>query len=230
MKIAFTSDIDWAPEQVIEDFLDLFLEYNVKCTFFCTHESHTLKKANKDLIELAIHPNFNDNFLGKTNNSPKNIIDNLMNIYPEAVGVRSHSLTSNSYLQLLFHELGLLYDSNLYYPFVDKAQAYKCWTGLTRIPFHWEDDLHFYEKKSYDFDFTNLIENNRLILNFHPIHVFLNTDCLETYQQGKKFYQEPNELIKFRNKDKIGTRDLLIKLLKQSSDMNFDNVKLKEIL
>ena len=228
MKIAFTSDIDWAPEGVIEDILDLFMQYNVKCTFFCKHDSHALKTANKDLIELAIHPNFNENLLGAANNSPKRIITNLMNIYPEAVGVRSHSLTSNSYLQLLFQELGLLYDSNLHHPFVNKAQAYKCWTGLTRIPFHWEDDLHFYENKSYDFDFTDVHENNRLILNFHPIHVFLNTDCLETYQQAKKFYQEPKELIKYRNKTKIGTRDVLLKQLKQTSQMKEKKQSIKD--
>ena len=46
----FTSDIDWAPEAVIEDTIELFNKYGVKCTFFCTHKSaviDSIKNSSK---------------------------------------------------------------------------------------------------------------------------------------------------------------------------------------
>lgn len=50
--IAFTSDIDWAPEEVILDTIGLFEEYDVKCTFFSTHHSRVLAKADKRNLKL----------------------------------------------------------------------------------------------------------------------------------------------------------------------------------
>ena len=41
--ILFTSDIDWAPDDVIIDMLSIFKKYNVKCTLFCTHDSDILE-------------------------------------------------------------------------------------------------------------------------------------------------------------------------------------------
>lgn len=34
--ILFTSDIDWASDEVIEDTIQLFESNNIKCTFFAT--------------------------------------------------------------------------------------------------------------------------------------------------------------------------------------------------
>jgi hypothetical protein len=44
----FTSDIDWAPEEVIEDTIGLFNKYGVKCTFFCTHPSAVIDSIRSD--------------------------------------------------------------------------------------------------------------------------------------------------------------------------------------
>jgi hypothetical protein len=56
--IYFTSDIDWAPDEVIEDMLSIFDKYNQKCTLFATHESGSIINA-KNIHEIGIHPNFN---------------------------------------------------------------------------------------------------------------------------------------------------------------------------
>ena len=47
--LAFTSDIDWAPEEVIADMLQLFEMHNVKCTLFCTHKSKVIEECNRNL-------------------------------------------------------------------------------------------------------------------------------------------------------------------------------------
>jgi hypothetical protein len=56
--------------------------------------------------------------------------------------------------------------------------------------------------------------NNLYVLDFHPIHIFLNTDCEQTYQTAKPFYHNTSELAKYKNTTKKGARDMLIKLLK----------------
>ena len=72
--ICFTSDIDWAPEEVIYDTLKIFEEFGIKCTIFATHESEALKKCNKNLFEIGLHPNLNEGILNGKGKGAKNII------------------------------------------------------------------------------------------------------------------------------------------------------------
>ena len=52
-KIILTSDIDWAPEEVIQDFLDLLQSFKAKCTLFCTHQSQVISNSDSKLFEKA---------------------------------------------------------------------------------------------------------------------------------------------------------------------------------
>ncbi|MEN8810586.1 MAG: hypothetical protein ABF272_04250 [Flavobacteriales bacterium] len=230
-KIAFTLDIDWAPEEVIQYALTIFSLYKVKCTLFCTHESEVIKNADKELFEIAIHPNFNDLLFEKKINVAEDTLDELLAIYPDAKGVRSHSLTQSSSLQLLFASKGLKYDSNNYLPTKDIISPYKCWTGMTRIPFHWEDDIHFLQGKSFTDEFDqNVKPNDCLVLNFHPIHVFLNTDKEETYKKEKLNYHNVKKLKEGINNDNVGTRDFLINQLERVKKNDCTHYNLNEFI
>ncbi|MDE0471056.1 MAG: hypothetical protein OXH57_03875 [Ekhidna sp.] len=56
MRIGLSFDVDWDPEAMIEDTLNLLKRYpNVNATFFATHKSKALQKAG---YEIGIHPNF----------------------------------------------------------------------------------------------------------------------------------------------------------------------------
>src|SRR6266542_3007142 len=89
--IAFTSDIDWAPEKLIDFTLGLFEEYKVKATLFATHRSSEIIGCNKNIFETAIHPNFNPLLDGK-GGSVDEVLDKILAIYPDAKGVRSHCM------------------------------------------------------------------------------------------------------------------------------------------
>lgn len=210
----FTSDIDWAPEEVIADMLALFEAHQVKCTLFVTHESEVIKQCNRDLFEIAIHPNFNNKLFANDQRTPAEIVKELLDIYPETVGVRSHSMTQSSVLLKLFADAGLQYDSNQFLPY-QPVKPYKCWTGLTRIPYNWEDDVHF--TYGYSFEKDGFADDEGLrIYDFHPIHVFLNTDSIKRYENAKVFYHQVLELKKFVNNKEFGTRDLLMKKLAEN--------------
>ncbi len=51
------------------------------------------------------------------------------------------------------------------------------------------------------------------VFDFHPIHVFLNTETLECYERTQTSHHSPNELIKHRCQG-YGTRSRLIELLR----------------
>lgn len=226
--IAFSSDIDWAPEEVILDTLAIFESYQVKCTLFCTHDSKVLKNSNNDLFELAIHPNFNNCFTGKGIKA-EDIIDEILAIYPASKGVRSHSLTQSSQLEYLFKKKGLIYDSNHFFPYGEDLSPFSLWHGIVKIPYIWEDDTHWLYGHSFEDSKIDLLLSGLKVFDFHPIHIFLNTDKQETYDNAKKHYHNPEKLLEMRNIENIGARDLLIKLLSYIKENKLNTYKLLDI-
>lgn len=209
----FTSDIDWAPEEVIEDTIELFNKYNVKCTFFCTHESSVINTIKKDPnFELGIHPNFLP-VLNEKRGSIDEIMDNILKIVPDAKGVRTHSMVQSTPLLQTFKDYDLKYEANTYLPYWSDIKPTKLWNGLVKLPHNFEDDLHFLFNKSFDNCELNLEDQKFNVFCIHPIHIFLNTESETTYNNARKHYQDSKELIKLRNTKKKGTRDLLIFLL-----------------
>ncbi len=227
--ISFTSDIDWAPEPVILDMLEIFEKYQVKCTLFCTHKSDVLQNCNRELFEVGIHPNYNPLFENKSKDTAREILEKILEIYPESRGVRSHSLTQNSTLLSQFADFGLVYDANQFLPYHRNIKPFKLWTGMWRIPYNWEDDVHWSYGKSFCNPEIDILSPDLHVFNFHPIHVFLNTDCQQTYDQAKLYYQDFNNLKNYINKREIGTRDLLTNLLEQirnTSTKTFKQIEL----
>jgi hypothetical protein len=229
--IVFTSDIDWAPEEVINDTIKIFENFNVKCTFFGTHKSKILDECDRNLFELGVHPNFNPSLINGVGKKAVDIIDDIISIFPEAKGVRSHSTTSSSGLLDIFKRKGLLYESNQLLPYNWNIKPYDCWSGLKRIPYNWEDDTHFLYGKKYDYDILKDYDSESLIiLDFHPIHVYLNTDCQITYDNAKIHYQSPEKLLDHRNNKNKGVRDFLLSTLKQIEERNITTYKMVEII
>jgi len=226
----FTVDIDWAPEEVIEDTLRLFEEYHVQCTIFATHKSSIIDGCNRRRFEIGIHPNFNPLLFEGRHSTTDTILQDILTLYPEAKGVRSHSLTQNSYFVYKFAEMGLKYDANTFLPYWKDIKPYRMWNNFMRVPYNWEDDIHFLYKKDYrdcELDLNTSLIN---IFGFHPIHVYLNTECENRYQEAKKDIKNPEALLKHRNLKTYGTRNFLISLLTEQQRQRNESVKLIDIL
>ncbi len=215
-SIYITFDVDWAHDEIIKDTFDIIQEAKVSATWFITHQTKLIRdlRRNKN-FDLGIHPNF-ENLLRGDNKNGKNaneILSNLTGIVPEALAIRSHSLTQSSHLQNLFKKEGLKYDLNHFIPLNSgiELKPWILWNGLIKIPFCWEDDIECMYGNN-----TNLIELNKhlglKVLDFHPIHIFLNTKDLNLYQSTREFHQQPDKLIKFRNRG-YGIRNQLFELL-----------------
>lgn len=225
--IAFTLDVDWAPEHVINYVLELFQQYKIKCTIFATHDSGVIKSSDKKLFEIGIHPDLK--LLRHGNKTPEETIKSLKDIYPEAKGLSSHSMTQSSQLIDLFLRMGFLYDRNQFLPYWENILPYKFWNGFIRITFNWEDDYHWLCNRKFDNSGLN-IKTGLNILNFHPIHIFLNTENVERYNSAKSFYQDHTKLLEFQNKSKVkGTKDLLISTFEFINSNNIESVKLLDL-
>ena len=58
-NLILSFDIDWAPEFMIEDLLNI--THKINLTIFNTHKSKILKTIDKNRISLGIHPNIQKN-------------------------------------------------------------------------------------------------------------------------------------------------------------------------
>jgi len=226
--ISFTIDTDWVNDHVLEYSLDIFARNSIKCTVFATHKTSLLNSLDKDQFEIAIHPNFNKLLENNDNSSPNKLISNLLNIYPDSIGVRVHSLLNSTYLSDNFKKNGLKYESNILLPYQDLIPPFKLWNGLYRTSFNWEDDIHMLYNKSFENIGIDILKKD-IIFNFHPIHIFLNTESINRYKLIKKGYKDTNFLIRNINSSKInGVNDLLIKSINKVKENNLETCTLSE--
>ncbi|WP_422022471.1 polysaccharide deacetylase family protein [Pyruvatibacter mobilis] len=181
-----TFDIDWAPDCCIADVLTLLDDHDTKATFFVTHPCDVLKDIEAAGHRLGIHPNFQPNSSHGT--TTEEIISYLLNIVPNATAMRTHGLIQSSQL---------LYDITSAFPQIDLDLSVFTYhfahvgrfpwalgtAGCDRINFNWEDDTEFGQP---DFDWTApSLFGDINVLDFHPIHVGLNSRDGTSYQQLK---------------------------------------------
>lgn len=223
MKTVITIDIDWVPDKVLGHTLELLSKSGVPCTIFATHATGLLSGLDRKQFEIGVHPNFNP-LLNGGNEKPKKVVERLKELFPQARGIRSHSSLVSNVLVDMFCEMGFEYESNVCLPYSRNLELLPLWNDVLRIPFNWEDYLHFsYGKEFFDMDLDFNAGLN--IVNFHPVHVFLNTESRERYEGAKPFYQDPEHLAGYKNLGK-GAETLLNKILK----MNLDFVKLEDLV
>lgn len=209
----FTVDIDWAPEPVIEDTLALFETHGVHATLFATHKSPVVAGCNRDLFEVAIHPNFNRLLAGECGD-PARIVDDLLELYPDATGARSHSAAQSGPILDLLHSRGMRYDSNIWLPYWRDLRPIRLWNGMLRIPFNWTDDVHVAYARSFaDVGLDPGASLN--VVDFHPIHVFINTESADRYASARPHYHDAARLRQLRNDTGPGARTALIAMLEE---------------
>ncbi len=229
--VVFTSDIDWAPEEAIGYMLKIFEKNRIKCTLFATHKSKVLDNCDRNLFEIALHPNFNKLlFEGKCNESPEEIVQNLINIYPEAIGIKSHSMTQSTPLLDLFKKKGLVYDANQFMPYSNGVTPFLMWNGLIRIPYNWEDDVHYLYNYSFDDPLIDITENQVLnIFNFHPAHIYINNNSEANYLNAKKYYKDPKKYLKFKLYNQKGAETILNKIIDIVIKNKIQTIHMKDI-
>ncbi|MCF6339848.1 MAG: hypothetical protein L3J10_03705 [Sulfurimonas sp.] len=220
-KVVLTFDLDWCSDEVLAYLLEKLISDKIPATFFITHQTILLNKIRDyDFFELGIHPNF---MKGSTHGkSFEEVIDYCLSIVPEAISNRSHGLkiSSNKLIHMMKNSIKI--DCSLFMPNVESLQNFNFEINnkkILRVPYNWEDDYEFYQKQK-KYKFENIANWNDKILDFHPIHVYLNSNSEELYNQYK--------LNKNVDKNKgIGTETMLDEVIQEYTKGNIEIMNLK---
>jgi hypothetical protein len=190
--LALTFDIDWAPDFVIDAVAAPLLSRSVRATWFVTHQSPAVMRLAErpDLFELGIHPNF---LSGSDHGSnPEEVLNHAMRLVPDAVSVRTHALVqSGPIIDAILAYTSVTIDSSLFLPRMPSIRPIPYWRRgtrtLWRIPFFWSD-LAEAERDVPDWSFTSLLQSGPglKVLDFHPIHVYLNSSDGDAYRRLKE--------------------------------------------
>ena len=202
-----TFDVDWVPDPVIEDTLLLLERTGVRATFFATHASAALRDAAAEGHEIGLHPNFSR----AVESDYRDIVMSLLKHFPDARGSRSHKYITGSPVVKLLGELGFLYDSNVVILGADGLCPWRHWNGLVCVPVAWGDYMMLQRPERWQLPRVAAAGApvNCVVLNLHPVHVFLNTTSLEHYSRAKSAYHEPRRLAGFRAEGTPGVRTFL---------------------
>lgn len=232
--IYLTFDMDWASDEVLVWFYGFMRDLAVPYEINVTHDTKVLQKFREDdLVELGIHPNFNWLLNGGGNGGVdyKEVLSKVKSIVPEAITMRSHSLTDNSLIEAELRNVGIRNNLNLLFPPFDGmvSKAYKNCYNINVIPFLYEDDVYILsdKKMSIDYYLSDRFDAPR-IFNMHPIHVFLNTDKMDTYVNAKPYLKEFEELKERTNNSEYGTRDFLVDLISRAKELEYDFLRIKD--
>ena len=222
-KIFLTFDIDWAHDVVLQDCIEMVEKADVCATWFITHDTPLLSRLRENpKFELGIHPNFNFlfNLQTQAGYNPGEVVERLLSLVPEAKAVRSHHMTQSSSLLKTFRDFGLTHDCNHFVPYQAQIELkpWRLWNDLVRVPYFWEDDLErIYELKTDCLPIEAVLKRSGLrCFDFHPIHVYLNTENLDRYESTRSSHRDPEVLINKRFDGK-GTRNELETVLKTAT-------------
>jgi len=215
--VAITLDVDWAPDFMIDDAARVLVERGVRATWFVTHRSPAVERlAETPLFELGLHPNF---LAGSTHgDSWEAVLAHCAELVPDAVSMRTHALVqSTPLLDFVASETGVRIDVSLYLPHAPGLQPVEHASArgsLVRVPYVWEDDLEM-TRASPVWSIGAMSRAAGLkVLDFHPVHVYLNSARLAGYEelkrQGSFSDLDAGAAQPYVNRTEPGTRDMFV--------------------
>lgn len=216
-RIFLTFDIDWAHDEVLGHCIRLVEEANVRATWFVTHPTDWIQYlAENPNFELGLHPNFNELLKGKMKpgENSESIIAAIKCLVPNATAIRSHSLVQSERLVDEFALAGFSHISNTFIPLNENSvlAPWQIWDGVTVLPHCWQDNVSMRIEGALTR--PKLKHDGGLrIYDFHPIHVFLNTNTIDRYEAARQYFQSPQELRAMRNSEAMGAEDVLCEIM-----------------
>jgi len=216
--IAFTFDVEWASQAVIDDVRSLLDERGILGTFFVTHAG-----VDVGAHERGLHPNFRRNgdtyrslagAPGRSDNEVyEHVLATTLSFAPEAIGARSHSLFFDSTLLPIYDRLGLEYDATLRLELVPGLRPFWKQHDIVEIPTYYAD---YFDMVSQTTGFE--LQNLRLdapglkVVDFHPNLIYVNAQDVPGYDATRGFYHDPERLAAARFAGE-GTRTLFVAML-----------------
>jgi hypothetical protein len=204
-KRVLSIDIDWAHDRVLEQTIAVIEDAGVKACFFVTHATPLLARLRANpLVELGVHPNFDPLLRGEAGAMARDILAAVKAIVPEAAVLRSHAMTTSGRWLEVYREAGITRLSNYLMFGHEPVQPFAQLNGLIEAPVYFADDAVLFQRSlgAVTFDLARGLApraGTLQVFAFHPIHVFLNSAALETYDLARPWMQEPARLEELRH-------------------------------
>lgn len=231
-RVYVTMDQDWACDGVMNAVIDLMDTLGIPVTIFMTNDTPVLARLREDpLFSLGIHPNFTPQLNGLSQKPFTETLREMKELIPEAKDIRCHAIVDATPILAAAREMGFERDANLFIPFSSgiTLKPFTHFTGIRRLPYFYEDDAWALEENAADAR-THLMEGDGLkIFNFHPIHLFLNTETMDRYQRAKAFYHDFEGLKPFINPEPNGARSFLTELSRLAAENEIAFGRLDEL-
>jgi hypothetical protein len=234
----YTSDIDWASEDVMKMFFDELEGLDVYPTLFVTHKSETIETYFKlGRHDRGIHPNFLQE--SSHGSSFQEIVETCISFAPESECFRSHRLFDvTDITHLLKEKYGFKYVSNLgtilqknIFPILHES-------GLIHYPIFFEDGTHLYNELDLKIEkYLEYFHSPGIkIISFHPMNFVFNTPHIKYMRSIKdsmsrdKFNSISEDFIEeHKNSKTIGISDTVKEIVNFVHKNNYKVMSLKEI-
>jgi hypothetical protein len=192
--VVFTMDTDWSPPEVVDYAFSELIDSRLAWTVFCTDFYSSVQARNR--TEMALHYNVEGvGFEASFRAIAKKV--------PGAQGARGHSLAFSERLRPVYRDLGIVYDSSYLMVGLDSIHPFQIARNVWELPLYFMDTffLEFYEGNfSCSPSRQQLGSPGLKILDFHPVHLVLNTPSIEYYNANKSNYHSLRALLSRRYK------------------------------
>jgi hypothetical protein len=193
MPLHITLDTDWAAPSTLEHVLAEVIDPRLALTVFCTGRYACLEA--RPHTEVALH--YNVEQLGF-----ERAFNEIAAVLPGAKGARGHSLAFSERLRPLYRRHGTRYDSSFLQFEQQGIAAFPIARGVWEFPVYFMDTF-FLEYHEGDFGRAPTAEQlagpGLKVLDFHPIHLLLNTPSIDFYQSVKHLYHDTEALLRHRH-------------------------------
>lgn len=233
----FSTDIDWASEDVLENFFGALPLKEIKLTTFVTHESAKISALYASgQIDRGIHPNF----LPKSSHGDtfEEIIETCVGFAPESFGFRSHRLFDVTDITHLLHDQhGYKYVSNLGTIMGDRIRPLLHESGLAHFPIFFEDGSHLYNDLGLSLEpYLDYFTSPGIkIVSFHPMNMVFNTPYIKFMREIKdslsreEFNNIDTSVIAKTRNNKLGIRDVIFDIFELVRRKGFRVMSMNEL-
>ena len=231
--IALTLDVDWAPDQIVDDVLSAIDAHGIPATVFCTDYTKDASGKSSNLTprlhprhELGLHPDF------QRTADYSSVWDGMLSLYPKARSWRAHNGMTGWPIITDAVSRGLRYEiyTAIFADYVAPTRVYsalKDYVVLTTafLDANWLHDPAF-SWSAADLPLRRHFadEGKLVVLGFHPNILYYDMRSAEEYERGKASYHAVDENRSYRGRPLRGAMKLLAELLGSTPPRQFCTV------
>ena len=232
IDVAISIDLDWAPDFMIRDTMELLAGAKVNATIFVTHSSDLLAQPDRRSCELGFHLGLSDSSIETLDAA----IGDLKSIYGPLDGVRSHALLESARYYPAYKRHSISYSSNYLLFGAQNLRPIRMLDGIWHLPIYWMDNVHLMVNDSCSYEIARqafselLVAKGMKVFAFHPVHLYLNSADISKYEKVKHELHSEEVMAHSVNKCRYGTRDRFHQLMEWSEKRNMKPVTMIEML